>query len=77
LETFCCDVPRLSVSSATVASPSRRRSRILIRIGSPITRKRRAISSTIGSGRGWGRGMEEDSLGVRTSIHAEDYFTTK
>ena len=45
----------LSVSSATVASPSRRRSRMRIRIGSPMTRKRRATSSTTGSGRGCGK----------------------
>src|SRR5215207_506706 len=54
LERFCCDAPSAACSSPTLASPARKRSSSLIRIGSPSTRKRCAISSTSRSGSGRG-----------------------
>lgn len=51
---FCWLVPAESTSSCTLAGPCRSRSRILMRVGSPITRNRPASSSTSGSGIGSG-----------------------
>ena len=62
LETFCCEASSASLNSFTLASPSRSRSSSLIRIGSPSTRKRRAINSTRSSGSGWGNGMKYPPL---------------
>src|SRR5512146_777839 len=71
LETFCCDAPRSSASSVTVASSSRSRSSSLMRMGSPMTRKRLAISSTSSSGNGCGR-ANVSSLTIKQLYSSKD-----
>src|SRR5450755_1421922 len=66
---FCWLAPTVCWSSVTVASPSRGRSRSLIRIGSASTRKRWAISSTSGSASGSASGCGKgDSIVITTSL---------